>query len=179
MSTSVIGRKNKGLLAIVLLLNVAAVGWYFFLFIEVKAKNERVSDLVNRIDAETTAENLQNSVKALVAQTAPQRVKLNSYVIEKDGAVSFIELLERVGDDVGVAVAIESVERSERAETPAVEELRLALKATGAWSGVVRFMGLLELLPYEARISQAALSKKDAKEDPWHITLSLIVLKEK
>ena len=179
MSIQTISRKNKELLAVTLLLNVAAIGLYAFLFTEIKAKNEHTSGLINQIEAETKEEQTQNSVKALVAETTSLRNKLKSYTVEKEGAVSFLELLERIGGEVGVSVAIDSVEKSELPAAPQTEQLKIALKADGTWSGIVRFLGLLEFLPYEARVEQVAVGRTATKLEPWRISLSLIVLEEK
>lgn len=179
MSMRSISRKNKELLAVALLLNVAAGGWYLFLFTEVKAKNERVSVLVNQIDAEATEENLQNSVKAIVGRTEAGREKLKSAFVARDGTVTFIELLERAGDAVGASVTLNAVEERDRADTPKIGELRLTLTAAGAWPAVIRFVGLLESLPYEASIEQAALAHREVADALWRADLALIVLREK
>ncbi len=172
-------RKTKELLVIALVLNVAVVGGYIFLFIGVKEKNERISVLVNEIEAKVAEENTHSSIRAIVAQTVKQRNQLAKYSIAKEEAVSFIELLERTGREIGVSVNITSVRETEIPETPVFEHLTLALTATGTWPGVVRFLGRLESLPYEAKVTQAAVSKTDTYAGSWNISLSLSALKEK
>ncbi len=180
MSTQTIGKKSKELLLITLLLNIAAFGWYGFLFAEIKAKNERISDLVNRIEAESAAGDTLSSQKMLAVETSALREKLFGYSVAREGAVSFIELLEATGNEVGAHIIIESVSTKERADFPQVEDLRFALAVTGTWPAVVRLLGLFELLPYEMRVEQAVLSKVGSSGgDPWRADLSLTVLKEK
>ncbi len=173
-----IKRKNKELLAIVTLLTVAAVGWYAFLFSEIRTTNRHISELLNQIDAEAVQESTQNSIKALVAETAPLRKQVQSYSIDKEESVSFIELLEDVGKEVGVAVSVQSVAIVERPGVTSFENLQLTLKATGSWQSVVRFLGLLESLPYEAQIAQATVVSVPG-DGPWRLDLTLTVLKEK
>ena len=180
MNTQTIGRKSKELLTITILLNIAAIGWYGFLFAEIKAKNEQVSELMNQIEAEAGKESTLASEKALVAETVPLRDKLASYFVGKDGAVSFFEFLETTGNEVGVHVSIKSPSVSDLAELSQAEELRLMLVATGSWPAVVRFLGLLEMLPYEAHVEQVVVSKVESSgADAWQASLSLRVLKEK
>lgn len=179
MTTSTLGRKNKELLVIVLLLNLAAVGWYGFLFREIKMKNEVSSNLVNDIDARVAEENMQSSIKALAAETTVLREKLTGYSVAREGAVSFIELLETAGKNTGASVSIESVSTANVPDSTALETLRLTLNATGSWRAVIRFLGLLEFLPYEARIEQVVVSKPPQGGEPWRINLALYVLKEK
>jgi len=152
---------------------------YFFLFINVKAKNEHVSSLVNAIETESVAESTQRSTKVLVAETSKYRQKLKGYLVGKDNAVSFLEFLEREGSDVGVTVKIESVVPSALTDGD-VEELRLSVKASGQWAEVVRYVGLLELLPFQSRLEQLVVSTSEKAEDgPWNAQVVLVVLKEK
>lgn len=179
MNTQTLGRKNIELLIVILLLNISAGGCYIFLFREIKAKNEHISGLVNQIEAEANKENMQNSMKTLIVETAPLREKLDGYVIGQESAVSFLELLERIGSDVGAAVDIESVGEDELQQGE-FESLRLMLKVNGEWSEVVRFLGLLELLPVEGKVKQVTVSRSDGEnEEPWQGALTFIVLKAK
>lgn len=180
MSTQSIGRKSKELLAITLLLNIAAIGWCYFLFAEIKEKNEHLSELTNRIEAETSEESALNYKKNLAVETAALREKLLSFTLAKGGAISFIEFLEATGNDVDARTSIESVSTKDHAQLSNIEELRLTLKVTGSWSAIVRFLGLLEVLPYETALEQVAVSKMEfPDEGPWRADIFLTVLKEK
>lgn len=170
------GRRNRKLLAIALLLNVVAFGWYGFLFAKVKAKNERISALHNKIEAEAAEESFLTSVKTLVNDTVALREKIQGFTVAAEGAVPFIELLESTGRAVGVAVSIESVNPVALANAPAaVETLRMQVTGVGAWAGVVRFLGLLELLPFEASVEQAVVSI--GERDAWRLDATITVLK--
>ena len=166
------------LLIVTLLLNLVALGCYGFLLREIKGKNERISNLVNDIELQTKKKSVITSVKAIVVETSPLREKLSRYLVEREGAVSFIELLEHLGKNTGVSVVINSVEKVPQESTQQVETLQLGLRASGTWEDVIRFLGLLELLPYEAQVEQLTLSKLE-KASPWQIVLSLRALKEK
>lgn len=170
------GRKNKELLAIVLLLNAAALGWYGLLFSKIQAKNEHVSALLNKIDAEAAEENLLSSVKALAANTASLREKLLGFAVPREGVVPFIEFLESTGREVGVSVSIESVSTAALPQGTAMESLRLHVTGKGAWSGVVRLFGLLELLPFETSVEQAVVSSEE--DDLWRLDATVAVLKD-
>ncbi len=180
MSTQTIGRKSKELLVVVVVLNVAVLCLYGFLFREIKLKNEHISTLINQIETEGTEESIHTRNKMLVTETATLREKLLEYTIGKDGTVTFIGLLEKSGREVGVEVLIDSVVPKEVVSSKDVETLRFALKATGSWSSVVRFLGLLELLPYESDIENVVVSKSESvAESPWVVNLVLLVLKDK
>lgn len=180
MSTQTIGRRSKELLILLLVLNLAAVGWYGFLFWKIKEKNEHISDLTSRIEAEAATEQTIREKKALVENTAAFREKLLSFTLGSKEAVSFIEFLERTGTDAGVRATVESVSAREHPRLSSMEELRLKIKSTGSWPAIVRFLGLMELLPYEADVDQIVVSKAEFEGgDAWRADFVLTVLKEK
>ncbi len=172
-------QKHKTLLVAMVLVTLLLCAGYLFLFLRVKTKNEHVSSLINEIEAESVAESTQRSTKVLVAETFTYREKLKKYLIGKDNAVSFLEFLEREGGDVGVAVEIESVVPGVLA-TGEVEELTLSIKVSGSWANVVRYVGLLEFLPFQSRLEQVVVSTSGKQEDgTWSAQVVLAVLKEK
>lgn len=174
------GRKSTELLIITILLNLAAAGWYGFLFAEVKAKNENVASLLESIEADTAAGNTLHAKKDLVADTASLREELALRIVSKEGAVPFIELLETAGASVGARVSIESIRANELSGSPTAEELELSLRITGTWASVVRFVGLLELLPYKAEVHQVLISRTESSLGrPWEARASLTAVKEK
>ena len=133
-----------------------------------------------RIEAETAEESDIHYKKNLAVETATLREKLLSSTLAKGGAISFIELLEATGRDVGARTSIESVSTKDNAKLSNIEELRLALKVTGPWPAVVRLLGLLELLPYETELDQVVVSKVESPEEgSWRADLLLTTLKEK
>lgn len=180
MSTQSIGRKSKELLVIAILFNIAAIGWYGFLFAKIKEKNEHLSDLTNQIDAEIAKESAVDYKKNIAVETATLRGKLLSFTLAKEGAISFIELLEATGNEVGAHTSIKSVNTEDHPQSSNIEKLRLTLSTSGSWSAVARFLGLLELLPYETSLEQVMVSRAEvAGENPWRADLILTVLKEK
>jgi len=173
------GQRQRMLLITMVVITLLFSACYLFLFLKVKAQNEQVSSLVNDIETESVAESTQRSTKVLVAETSKYREKLKEYLVGKDDAVSFLEFLEREGSDVGVTVKIESVVPS-ALTTEDVEELRLSIKASGPWAEVVRYVGLLELLPFQSRLEQLIVSISEKQGDgPWSVQAVLVVLKEK
>jgi hypothetical protein len=174
------GRKSKELLVITLLLNLAAFGWYGFLFSEIKKKNEHISDLTNRIEAEASRERAIAYKRDIVTDTVSFRGKLRSLTLQKGGEISFLELLEKSGDTVGARASVESVTTRSHPQLESMTELRLKLKAEGSWSAVVRFLGLMEFIPLESALDQLVVSKAERGGGvyPWRADFILIVLRE-
>ena len=134
------------------------------------------SELQNAIELQSKEEGVLKSIKALAQEIAPLYDKLNTSIVRKEGAAEFIELLESVGKRGGVTVTIQAVEKADHSTVNNLESLKVTLSAIGSWESVVRFLGLLEFLPYQTSIEQAVLSRGDKD---WRIDVSLTVLKER
>lgn len=151
---------------------------YGILFVQVKAKNERTSVLLSDIEVQAKQEGALASAHALAQETAGQRAKLKSGILGSAGVLAFIEMLEALGRDTGVSLTIGSLEPAPP-EKKEGGELRLTLRFEGEWSKTVRFLGLLELLPFEASLSDVRLFRlSDEKKERWGSTVTLSVLQK-
>ena len=179
MSIQIRSQHNRRLVFVMVVLNIIALACYLFVFIEVKRKNEHVSSLANEIEVKSTAESVEHSAKALVAETASLRSKLQGFVVGSEDAVSFIEMLEVTARDIGAEVTINSVTPG-NLDNPSIESLRLVLKIEGTWSEVIQYLGLLELLPFQSTVEEVTVSLLgERSSDPWRADATLVVLKEK
>lgn len=172
--TTILG-KSKQYLLLVFILNLGAAAVLAFLFMEVKAANERISSLANDIELRSKQEGALRSVKDLVAETTVPRQDLETYFVEKEGVVAFLELLETVGKSAGVVVTIQTVEERTLEGSDSLEELHIKLDAIGSWEDVIHFLGLLEYLPYESDMGQVVISRKDAAL--WRLDAGVRALK--
>lgn len=163
-----------------LIFNLAAICLYGFLFWSVKEKNERVSQAANDIELKEKQVENAGALRLLAEDTALLREKVDSYIVGKDEAVSFIEMLESLGMERGVDVSVESVEAADAVGDFPAQELRLALRAEGSWRNILSFLGLVELLPYETRVSRVSLSRgAETEVGAWNGSITVSVLKAK
>lgn len=169
--------KTKELLVIALVLNAAVIGLYAFLFLEVKRKNEHVSRLVNEIETQSVEERTLASVKSLVVETASAREQLKRFFVERGGSVAFIELLESTARTAGAKLTIHSVAEEDVAGVPDVKSLKLSLAADGSWQSAIRFLGMLEYLPYQVAVEDVSLRTNESGR--WVLKLALSALQEK
>lgn len=158
---------------------------YGFLFWQLKVKNERISERQNELLAQAKQESSLAAKRSLAQDTAGMREGLSALLVRRDQAVAFIESLEALGAKSGTTAAIKAVEAGKvESGTASVEELRTVLEAKGAWQNVLRFLALLELLPYASRLEQVSLSHPSAEAAragaaEWRGQFIIRVLKEK
>ena len=165
---------SKRLLLLTALLSAGAAVLFGFLFFQIKSANERASELQNGIELQEKQESARKSVKAAVTETAALREKLNTFAVPKEGAAEFLELLESAARRIGVVPSILSASEEPMPDSDKYENLRVILTASGAWEGVVRFLGALESVPYEAAVEQALLSHTE--KGNWRIDATIRVL---
>ncbi len=170
--------KSRQLLWLTLFLNVAAAGILCFLFFQVKGAGERTSTLMNEVDLQAKQQDTYRALKSLTLETAPERDKLKAYFIPKDGIASLIDLIEAAGRDVGVSVAVDSVEETPLENSDTLSSVSLKLHAKGSWENTVRFLGVLELLPYEVTEGGTVI-ERDTAGSGWELDAAVQVLKEK
>ena len=78
---------------------------------------------------------------------------LNSFFVEKEGEVVFIEKLETVAKNTGVKIEINSIQIGKK-ETGIdfIENLELKVRFEGEWSAVAKFLSALENMPHAISI---------------------------
>lgn len=93
-------------------------------------------------------------LKKTLSDTNAGQDALDSYFIDPENFVPFVEKIEALGADAGVMLTIESA-----GLTDANRTLALVLSADGAFGNVLHFLSLVEAYPAKVVISRAWLSK--------------------
>ena len=173
-----ISKRNKELLIITAILAVVALALYGFLFLEVKRKNESISNLRNEIELQEKQEHLLRSVKTTADASAALRTKIDTYIVAQDGTAEFIEMIQAIGRRGAVAVTVDSVEAVALPAAKDMEELRIVMHTEGSWADSIRFLGTLELLPVEHSFERVRIERPRASENVrWRSDYAIRVLK--
>jgi Tfp pilus assembly protein PilO len=168
----------KALIATTIILAIAA-GGYLFLFINIKNSNEKSSQLLVETQTESIREAKLKALKRSVSQTSGTREKLEQYILSEDDSVVLIERIEELGSGVNSQVSIQSV-RLEPYQDEAFEWVVFSLSAYGSWDSVMRFVSLLENLPYRTEMSELLIERGDGEGvSNWQAKTILRVLKRK
>jgi hypothetical protein len=194
-------QKTKNVMTISIALAVVSFTIYGFLFWDIKVKNEQISSLVNDANQFSNKDHALRLVKISLEQNKNLIDQLDSYFIPSDGVVGFISSIESLGKESGVELVVTSVETlSDPKNTKDFKEaLHLRLETMGSWKGTFYFLSVLENLPYQVDVSQVtfgltgatdkvafdsspgaiARTRQPSKEERWHGTYDVTVLKLK
>lgn len=182
-------KTKKTFIFITILVVVIAVVYTMF-FTSIKTKNENISLVINDIDISIERETKLKSVKSLIEDIKDDREKLDTYFVDDDEVIDFIENIETLAENMGVGVEVLSVDISDdENNTPEQnrisELLLLSLRVEGLWSDLFHFISIVEGLPFKIDVSKVNIDavyqdgEKIVSSGNWKGLLNLSVLKLK
>ena len=170
---------TKKIVILLILLSMAAYGAASILFLKIKRINENVSFLQNNIESDLNRQTVLQAVKTIVLDTEYERSKLDTYIVGKQNVVDFITLVENTASHIKLPLDVTSFNEIESPKS-SYTELSLKAATSGAWADVVRFLALVETLPYKNSIKEATFDKrKEGEKEKWFTTIQVNTLKFK
>ena len=157
--------KTQKILITIIILNIVAFFSYFLLFSSIKEKNQQTSLSLNNTELELKKNDRYESVRDILSETESERKIIDSYFVNKEKIVDFIESIEGLGKQSGVAVHINSVGEDEGAlNTLTLPLLHLSIEAEGDFRSVFTFLSLLENLPFKTVLPRVALERQNPEQ---------------
>ena len=181
----------KGILCLTALFVILLFGAIFALFQNIKNENENASKLQNSIDLSTKQNQYVTLLQRSLQNSNGDIVKVNNSILGSDGDVAFIEQLETVAKDNGLAVIINSlsVEDIPNVTSDNLISLKIRTSVQGSWMGMVTFLTKLESLPFVMRVEKfdltnssdnpIGLSTPASSAQNWQATIEIRVLQYK
>lgn len=184
--------KIKRVIISILIANLVVASAYFFLFAEVWSKNKKIASIESEIAGQNEKDVKLQFIGKLLEETKEKRELVSKTFLNSDGAVSFIEEMERLAKNNNVSINIDSITIDKNFSNNK-EKINLRIKADGSWKNLYKFFGLLESLSYNIDISRISWSKdskisslgspKNSSEikssESWNMGIDFSVLKQK
>jgi len=182
MKTNSHPKTKKGLTISVFAL-VASVILCVGMFLIIKGQNERASEISTKNQIVSNDRENIRAIEKVLKDTVYERSLLDSYVIEPEGSINFIEFVEKLGLQNGVSLEIHTIEPSSwsGANGELLEALTLQLTATGSWANVYNFFSSVELMPYLTKIERVIIEKvvdKKTDSEYWRADIKFSTLKK-
>ncbi len=121
-------------------------------------KKARVVELHQILNDEINLNASLDASKQVIKDTEIERGVINSYFVEKKNIVGFLEFLENIGRDIGVSVHISTIETEKVVNEGDKPNLGLIINVKGDWTGVLRYIKLLEAIPYKVKVGEVKIS---------------------
>ena len=156
------------LLVSFLLLSVLAATAFLSAAYFIYSKKLPLFRLSNELSGIADEEKEYHALKKTIADTIGEQAALDSYFIDPDNFVPFVEGIEALGEHARVALTVESA-----ALTDANRTLTLTLFTGGAFEQTLYFLSLLEAYPAKITFDRAwiaqsvAVRGQQSPSKPW------------
>lgn len=150
-------RSHIFLLAFFLLLSIIAATAFFGAAYFIYSKKSSLSRLSAELSGITAEEEEYRGLKKKISDTRAEQDALNSYFIDPNNFVPFVEEIEALGEHAGVALTVLSA-----ALTDSNRNLALSLYAGGTFEQTLYFLSLLEAYPAKVVFDRAWVAKSAA-----------------
>jgi len=101
-----------------------------------------------------------DALKKALEDTASEREVLKNAILESDGLIQFLALIERLGREQGVTLTTSSL--SEASIDSTFQSLVIHAKVVGQHSAVIHVLTLLEQLPYQISLHGLRFERQDS-----------------
>lgn len=155
---------------------------YYFLYKDIKSKNEHISLITNKVLFQSDEQNYLLSTQKVIQSISSDIDHINNSVIQKGGDVKFIEGLESLARRSGLSISIDSLTILDNPDlaSSSIKTLQIRAKTSGSWFGNYKFLSELEAMPVKIRVNKfdiAKMDEEDVSNSPWQSTFEINVLK--
>lgn len=190
-----IDSKTKKILLLVMIPTIILVFVYVYILFDLNNKNQETASILNE-NEKAYVKNLNfQSTKKIINSSKESILNMSTFFITKDGVVNFINTIESIGKSVGLNISIASVDiktdtnKSNNSQNNNKDELNLDIETEGTWTQTLKFIHLLEYLPFNINLNQVNIinlnmdnSKNNtskSKTSSWHGSFAVSVTKFK
>lgn len=144
---------------------VVVAGLFVFGMRLINMSTAETSAILGKIDQVTKKNAELNTIKKTITATEEDRAKLAAYFVTDQSIVSFLEYLESLGALTNTNTAITTVSEDKDSSTATI-----ILSSIGSYSDTIRFIELLENMPYRMEIEHFTfVTKEDPTDDTGEV----------
>jgi hypothetical protein len=171
------------LLVIAVSITVFVYGLYGFMYHSVNISLANALAAKEEVQKEQMYKDQGKNLTTIYDATVKDRAKLSSYFVPDSAKVTFIEMLESLGNSTGSKVSLSSISADDLVASAVGSEGHITahIDVEGTWSGVMRTLIYAENLQYKSSVSKVQMSGT-TNEDPkdlrsvWHLSFVLDTL---
>lgn len=175
--TKKVSYKTKRILIINLILLIMICCGLFLAYRFIDQTRTEVGGMVNQVKRS------EDQSVAIVVNRALEQLReydtvLDTFFVEQEDAVKFVEQIESLARNVDVTLSITKLKLEESKNKGSFGQILLDLKIKGSWTNVMNFIMLIENMPKAITIQNVSMAgkrgKKDGKEHiTWDATMNI------
>ena len=153
---------SKIIAAIGILLLLLSVSAFIFFIHTVNEKKAYYQEKLNEQGVLQAHEESLKKLSETLDISKEDRETLMTRILEEDGVIDFLYLVESAGKEQGVILKTESLTVAPVNET--FEKLIINLSVSGEYASVIQVLKLLEQIPYQSEIKKATIGRDKDRE---------------
>ncbi len=151
--------KTTQKLILVLVLALLAICGYLYFTYYIDSLTQKTSELKNDIQVSQIKYTRLESLRKATENTSDQKSKIGELFVGQSDAVNFIGKIESLAKDSGLTYVTKSVETEAVPGDDQTKELiTINMNTAGLWSNTVKFLKLIESMPYSLKINSLRLN---------------------
>jgi hypothetical protein len=151
---------TRNLFVIMIIVAVAALAGYAYVTKYVSGLISKTSEAKFDIDNLEIQFNHLTALRKAAENTSEESSKISSYIVRSGGSVDFITNIEQVAAASGLVYNTDRIEAINNPELDIGQKelLEVSFSVSGNWSSLVRFLKLVENMPYGIKILRFELT---------------------
>jgi len=136
------------------------IAGYAYLYFDFVRTNDSISADSAAISQEATQEQQVIGLRQTVASLQKDQGLLDSLFVDNDKVADFIQSIESLADTAGVSHQLSiNVQPDDSLAADNKELLQFHMTTSGSWTNTIRFMTLLENMPYKVYVGSVELGE--------------------
>ncbi len=129
---------------------LVSVACYFFLYKQTTKQANNYLKAVDQVQSEKTGVNYEQKLIETFNKYEADRQKIESYMVEEDNLVEFIEQIEKIGNDSKTDLELSSIGNADG-------KIKVKVTAIGTWQEVMTALMMLENMPISISVKDVRL----------------------
>ncbi len=151
---------------------LASSGAYYFVYKQAIGQADKYVKVNKELENEDSKKQTEQDLVKTYESTKVSRAQLLSFFVKEDKVVSFIEMVEKVGDQSKTKLELSSINNDNGI-------IKTNISVKGSWNNVITALMIIENLPLSLNIKNVRLSTSsglDKKSSGWELQLSIEAL---
>lgn len=151
--------RTTSVLIVIMIAMLVLLAIYAYFFFDMRRRNQEVAIVYDNIELSETRGARLVSIKNLIEDLKEENTKLHGYIIATQGEADFMSFIDTELEQAsGVRATIDTVSIENSNDAAGTEYLRLRVSFGGSWGSVVRYLRMLENMPYKTVIHRVGFS---------------------
>ncbi len=155
----------RNILIVVIIVDIAVISVYGFLFYKIKTTIESSGTLVSNLELIQNRDKRFAEIQKTIQNIEERVGQLDSFVLKENNLITFLKLMETIASEQNLELKTQIKRIEVSREKKDAVELQITYNFTGSFTSGMNFIALVENLPYSTTVDSVSLQKTKTGED--------------